>query len=207
MAEDLWSKEAIAAREADIMGKPQRIPELAPEDIDGAARELIATIRGSVGVTDNSHIPGYFRTMVKHPAIFRTQLAMGTAIFRGEIPPRERELAVVRIGWLNRAPYEFGEHVDIAKRYGITAEEIEYILVGSTHPHWNAHEAAVLRGVEQLLASQMIDDATWATLAETWSEAQLIEFPMMVGQYVATAYVQNALRMTLASDNPGLTYR
>jgi hypothetical protein len=53
----------------------------------------------------------------------------------------------------------------------------------------------------------MICDGTWATLAQTWTEPQLIEFVTMVGQYVTTGFVQNALRMRLASDNPGLTYR
>ena len=38
-------------------------------------------------------------------------------------------------------------------------------------------------------------------------EQQLIEFPMMVGQYVATAFVQHTLRIRLAKDNPGLSYR
>ena len=72
---------------------------------------------------------------------------------------------------------------------------------------WNAHEAAILRGVEELLSEQTISDATWAVLARTWDEPQLIEFPMMVGQYVATAFVQNALRMRLGPANAGLTLR
>jgi hypothetical protein len=79
--------------------------------------------------------------------------------------------------------------------------------VGSSAPGWTEHDAAILRAVEELIGEQMISDATWATLARTWNEQQLIEFPMMVGQYVATAFVQNALRIRLAPDNPGLTLR
>jgi alkylhydroperoxidase family enzyme len=198
---------AIAAREAEVTGKPQRIEPLQPEEVSGAARELIDRVRASAGAAAATEIPEYFRTMVKHPEIFRCQLELGTVIFKGRLSPRERELAVLRVGWLLRAPYEWGEHVDIAKRYGVSAEEVARVTQGSSAPGWSEHDAAILKGVEELLSEQMISDATWATLARSWDEAQLIEFPMMVGQYVATAYVQNSLRMRLAPDNPGLTYR
>ena len=198
---------AIAAREAEITGKPQRIEALGNDELSGPARDLVTRIRASIGSATSGDIPEYFRTMIKHPELFRCQLEMGTVIFKGQLSPRERELAVLRVGWLMRAPYEWGEHVNIGRRVGLSAEEIARTIDGSSAPGWTEHEAAILRGVEELLAEQSISDATWAILAKSWSEPQLIEFPMMVGQYVATALVQNTLRIRLASDNPGLTYR
>jgi alkylhydroperoxidase family enzyme len=198
---------AIAAREADITGEPQRIEPLADDELSGAAKDLVTAIRASVGSGSATEVPEYFRTMVKHPEIFRCQTEMGTVIFKGALPPRDRELAVLRNAWLLRAPYEWGEHVAIARRHGVTAEEIERVIQGSAAPGWSEHDAAIVRAVEELLAEQMISDATWATLARSWNEQQLIEFPMMVGQYVATALVQNSLRMRLAPGNPGLTSR
>jgi alkylhydroperoxidase family enzyme len=78
---------------------------------------------------------------------------------------------------------------------------------GSADAAWVPHDKAILRGVEELVGDHAIADDTWEVLARTWDEAQLIEFPMMVGQYVATAYVQNSLRIMLAEGNPGLSYR
>ena len=72
---------------------------------------------------------------------------------------------------------------------------------------WSVHDAAILRGVEELIANKALSDETWNTLAQSWDEAQLFEFPMMVGQYVAIAFVQNSLRIRLAEDNPGLSHR
>lgn len=201
---DDYSAEALARRQHEVAGLPQRIEEVELDRIDPESRAIIKTIRGSTGKEVDDFIPGYMRTMVKHPGIFRCQMDMGTTLFRGEIPPREREIAVLRIGWLLRAPYEWGEHVAIGTRYGLAGDEIAAIRAGGP-AGWSAHEAAILAGVDQLLADQTISDATWATLAATWDEAQLIEFPMMVGQYVATAMVQNALRIRLAPTNPGLT--
>jgi alkylhydroperoxidase family enzyme len=197
----------IAAREAHVVGDGQRIAEVPNEEIGEEAWEMVRRIRASTGAGPIEVMPGYMRTAVKHPAIFRCQMEMGTAIFQGRIPPRERELAVLRCGWLCRAPFEWGEHVDIGKRYGLTTEEVERVTQGSSAPGWSEHEAAILRGVEELIGDQALSDATWEVLAKSWDEQQLFEFPMMVGQYVATAFVQNSLRIRLADDNPGLSYR
>ena len=197
----------IGAREAHVVGAAPRIDAVPNDEVDAASWDLVNRIRASVGAGRAVVMPEYMRLMLKHPAIFRSQMEMGTAIFQGQIPSRERELAVLRIAWLSRAPYEWGEHVDIGKRHGLEDEEVERVTQGSAAPGWNEHERAILRGVEELLADQALSDSTYATLAKTWSEPQLIEYLMMVGQYVATAFIQNSLRVRLAEDNPGLSYR
>lgn len=200
-----YDEAAIAAREADIIGKPQRIEPLA--ELTPEARDLVVRIRSSIGSATGAFVPEYFRTLAKHQEIFRCQLEMGTAIFKGQVAPRDRELAVLRIGWLMRAPYEWGEHVSLGKRYGLTTQEIERVIEGSAAPGWSEHEAAILGAVEELLTEQAIADDTWATLAASWNEPQLLEFTMIVGQYVSIALVQNALRMRLAPTNAGLSSR
>jgi len=199
--------EAIAAREAEINGRPQRIEPLAPEQLGDEVKALVENIHASIGISTPPVIDAYFRTIAKHPAIFRHQLETGTSLFTGRLPPRERELAVLRIGWLLRAPYEWGEHVKIAKRYGVEAEEIARVIEGSAAPGWSEHETAILRAVEELLSHQALSDPVWEALARTWDEPQLIEFLAMVGHYVATAMLQNALRVRLTEENPGLTRR
>ena len=202
-----WDPEALAARDAEINGAPQRIEPLAHDAVSADLAALITGVQDSIGAYHPPQINDYFRTVAKHPEVFRRQLEMGTTLFTGRLSPRDRELAVLRIAWLLGAPYEWGEHVVIAKRYGVTTDEVERVTQGSTAPGWSAHEAAILAGVEELLSNQSIRDETWATLAATWDEARLIEFPTMVGAYVATALVQNALRIRLSEGNPGLTRR
>ena len=197
----------IGGRDAEINGAPQRIPPLAPDAVDPDLEALTFKVQDSIGAYRPPEMNEYFRTVARHPEIFRRQLEMGTTLFTGRLASRERELAVLRIAWLLGAPYEWGEHVVIAKRCGVTPDEVERATQGSTAPGWGEHEAAILGGVEELLSRQSICDETWATLARTWDEAQLIEFPVMVGQYVATALVQNALRIRLSPGNPGLSRR
>lgn len=202
-----WDLHAVAAREAEINGRPQRVEPLAEEGLNGELIELMHSVGASIGEMGERQNTEYFRTMLKHPELLRRQLEMGQTLFTGRLPARSRELAVLRIAWLLQAPYEWGEHVHIAKRYGVTREEVERVVEGSGAAGWSEADAAVLRGVEELLTRQAISDDTWAALAKTWDEAQLIEFPMIVGQYVSTALVQNALRLRLTEENPGLTHR
>ncbi|HEX7853005.1 MAG TPA: carboxymuconolactone decarboxylase family protein [Sphingobium sp.] len=196
----------IEAREADILGKPQRVESLREEEFSPEARALVRDIHGTLGVESTS-VPDVFGVMLRHPRLFKCQMDAGIVFFQGEISPRERELAVLRVAWWCKAPYEWGEHVDISKRYGVTDEEVERMTQGSDAPGWSEHDRAIIRGVEELLGEQMISDATWDVLARTWTEAQLVEFPALVGAYFATALQQNSLRVRLAPDNPGLSYR
>jgi alkylhydroperoxidase family enzyme len=198
----------IAAREAQVIGTRQRIAPLAPGDIKDEAKALCAQIRKSFGNADPDVIPEIIATMLRHPGLYRCQMEMSIELAaRGAIPPRERELAVLRVGWLCRAPYEWGEHVDIAKRYGVTREEIERVTEGSSASGWRDHDRAILRAVEELLGDQSISDETWDVLARGWSEAQLMELPILVGAYYMTALQQNTLKVRLKENSAGLRQR
>lgn len=195
----------LAERTAQVIGEGPRIAALEDSEMAGETREIVDRVRHAAGAGSAAEVPEYMRTMVKHPDLFRAQMEMGTILFKGLIPARERELAVLRIGWLAGAPYEWGEHVKISQRYGVTREEIARAQQGSTAAGWSEHDAAILRGVEELLADFAVGDATWQILAKSWDEAQMLEFPSMVGQYVVTAYIQNSVRSRIAPENPGLT--
>ena len=195
----------LAERTAQVVGDGPKIAAIPDSEMSNETRDIVNTIRKSAGAGAAAEVPDYMRTMVKHPALFRAQMELGTVLFKGQISPRERELAVLRIGWLAGAPYEWGEHVKISQRYGVTLEEIDRVQQGSSAPGWSEHEAAILRGVEELLSDFAVSDATWQILARTWDEAQMLEYPSMVGQYVVTAFIQNSVRSRLAPENPGLS--
>jgi 4-carboxymuconolactone decarboxylase len=197
----------IEARMREVVGDRPRIEPLGPEAMDEDAVEMVRRIRASAGASDVNQLPEYMRTMIRHPDLFHLNMEMGNTLYNGRLPKRERELAILRIAWLMRAPFEWGQHVIVAKRLGFTSEEVERARQGTAAGGWSEHEAAILSGVEQLIGNAAIDDETWAVLAKSWDEQQLIEFPMMVGQYVATAMVQNALKVRLEDVNPGLSLR
>ena len=198
----------LDAREAEILGKPQRIAPLKLEDFDAAATALVEEVCKTLQVDSVDKVPSVFGVMLKHQGLFRCQMETGVELLgRGAITPRERELAILRVGWLCGAPYEWGEHVEIAKRCGVSADEIERVTEGSSSPGWNDLDRAIIKAVEELLGEQLISDPTWDVLARSWSERQLIELPVLVGQDFMIALQHNALRVRLSSDNKGFRQR
>ena len=170
--------------------------------------EYCRRLRVSLGIPENGEIPEVTATMLRHPELNEAQTQIGIMLAaRGTLSQRERELAVLRQAWVTGSPYEWGEHVDIAKRQGVSAQEVERITVGADAPGWSRHDAAILRGTDELLSAFRISDETWAVLAESWDDKQLLEFPILVGVYAATAMQQNSIGARLRASNPGLSHR
>ena len=64
-----------------------------------------------------------------------------------------------------------------------------------------------MKGVEELVNDTYLTDETWAALSRTWSEAQMLEFPVLVGLYLTTAMQQNSMRLPLMDGNKGMAAR
>jgi 4-carboxymuconolactone decarboxylase len=200
---------ALAARDAAIIGQEPRIPPMRADEMGPETMELIRDMRRVVGLDPDgmTEVPDYMSTILRHPVLYRAFGDYGLTLLTGVIPARLREIAILRTGWLCRAPFEWGEHVGIGKRIGLTAEEIERTTRGSADPAWDAAERAVLRAVEELHADMSISDATWAELEKHLDRIQLIELPFLVGHYHQVAMYQNAIRLRPPPGNDGLASR
>jgi alkylhydroperoxidase family enzyme len=109
------------------------------------------------------------------------------------LPPRVREIAILRTGWLCGSEYEWGQHAALARKVGISDEEIARVKRGPEAEGWTELEAAVLRAADELHSDACITDETWAVLAAHFDERQLIEVPMLVGQYHIVSFTLNTL--------------
>lgn len=197
----------IDARNAEVSNNP-RIAPLEPHEFTEEAHQLIAETFAKVKRIDNDSIPSIFGIMFKHPGLYRAQLQLGNELGRGGcIPPRERELAVLRVAWLTRCPYEWGQHLVYGKDFGLTDEEVERVTQGSDAPGWSELDHAILRATEELLGDYAVSDAIWDVLASHWTEQQCMELPGLVGQYAMAAMVFNTMRFDLLEGNTGLGRR
>jgi alkylhydroperoxidase family enzyme len=217
----------VVAREAQVVGQCQRIAPLSLHDISDDAKQLLLDLGkafgGDIPTARNAqitgepqadsvtlaaaHIPPTIATMLRHPQLYRRQVELGIQVAASEIPPRQRELAILRVAWLCRAPYQWGEHVELAKLCGVSTEEVERVTQGSSEEGWSDDDRAILCAVEELLGDQSMSDDTWNRLARTWDETQLMELPVLVGTYYTFALQQNAMKVGLPAYNKGLHQR
>lgn len=174
-----------------------RIPPLDPDAMTDEQREI--AIKASPPDSDLINIT---KTLVRHPKLLkRWNVFAGHVLVKSTLPPREREIAILRVGWLCRAEYEWAQHVVIGRQCGLDDEAIERIRTGPDAPGWTAHESAILRATDELHEDSFIGDGTWAALAAAWSEEQLLDFIFAVGQYRLVSMALNTLGVRI---DPGL---
>jgi alkylhydroperoxidase family enzyme len=179
---------------------------------DGLRAQVLADPQGAASspevLADLKRLPEIVLTMLHHADLFALHTDVGLQLLaRGALSFRDREFAVLRIAWLCQAPYEWGEHVLIGKRFGLTSDDVARVIDGPDAKGLDEHASAILRAVDELHGDAMISDATWHTLAKRLDERQLIELPIIVGQYQTVAYYQNSLRLRLHTGNAGLKAR
>ena len=143
-----------------------------------------------------------FRTLAHHPGLAKRWLVFGNHVLaKSSLSARERELLILRIGWLCRAGYEWGQHVVIGKASGLTDEEIARIAKGPDAPGWSAGDRALLRATDELHADAFVSDATWAELSKSWNTQQLMDLVFTVGQYNLVSMALNSFGV---QPEPGL---
>ena len=145
-----------------------------------------------------------FDTLVRHPGLFRKWLPFGGKLLSGKLPPRDRELLILRTGWLCRSAYEWGQHVLMARSVGVTDDEIARVVEGADAEGWDSFEQTLLRAADELHDDACISDGTWTALSERYDERQLIEVSMLVGHYHMVAFTLNTLGVEREAGVPGL---
>jgi alkylhydroperoxidase family enzyme len=176
--------------------QPPRIAPLAENEGDPQVVEMLNALpAGADGPVGEYNI---FRTLARHPDLFRSWLPFGGYLLvGGTLSPRDRELMILRTAVRCGSSYEWGQHVRISERMGIEREAIDRVLEGPDAAGWPEREATLLRAVDELHDDSRVSDATWAALAREYDEAQLIELTMLIGQYHMVAFALNSLGVQL----------
>lgn len=161
----------------------------------------VAAMEGTPGAGEDGEErkPLAVLTVLAHaPGLLGPFLGWASALaLEGTLPRRDHELLALRAAWNCRSPFEWGHHAVYARAAGIPDDEIGRLVHGPDAPGWPEHEAALLRAADQLHARSDVDDATWAVLAARYDEAQLVEIPMIVGQYTMLSMLTNACGVEL----------
>lgn len=170
--------------------RPQkpRVAPLAESEWSDETREVLQPLN-TFGKVLN-----IFATLGRHPKLLKRWMVFGTHVLsKSTLPPRERELVILRIGWLCRAEYEWGQHAAIGRQCGLTDEEIRRIPKGPDASGWSALDALLLRATDELHADACLTDVTWKALAAHYSVEQILDLIFAVGQYNLVSMALNSL--------------
>jgi alkylhydroperoxidase family enzyme len=140
-----------------------------------------------------------------HPDLARKFLSWNRYVngSSSTLPRRARELAILRVAWRKRAKYEWAQHLKIARRAGVTDDEIAQ-LRGAASPAVPATglTGLMIAAVDELADGAALSDETYQALASELDERQLLDLVFLVGTYALLSMAFNAFRLDL---DPGLT--
>jgi alkylhydroperoxidase family enzyme len=147
-----------------------------------------------------------FATLAHHPKLLKRWLVFGGHVLsKSTLPARDREITILRMGWLCRAEYEWGHHIAIGEKAGLTDDDIERIAEGPNAAGLAPFEATLLLAVDELHADTMISDATWKALAARYNTQQLLDFLFTAGQYKLVSMVLNSVGVQLEQGFEGFS--
>lgn len=183
-----------------------RIPPLLPPQWEGDILDALNAFPSGVKFVQTgweetgeaprgTHMLGSF---AHHPALANAFLTFNNHVaINSTLSARERELLILRTGWLRQCKYEYVMHVIIGLRVGLTEDDIERTQHGPDVDGWLPEDALLVRACDELHASAQISDATWAGLSERYNHQQIMDIIFLVGCYEIIAMLVLSLRTPL----------
>jgi alkylhydroperoxidase family enzyme len=139
-----------------------------------------------------------FRTLARAPKALTRFNEWGAYVLsrRNSLPAREREIVILRVGYLCRSGYEFTQHTRIGLNEGLSADEIARIKQGPD-AGWSDADAALIRAADELVKDHFVSDATWAALSRHFDEKHRMDVVFTAGQYTQVSMFLNTFGVQL----------
>jgi 4-carboxymuconolactone decarboxylase len=181
-----------------------RLSPLPADQWDDAARHAV-----SVMLPEERRNPDdagtLLSTLVRHPKLTHAYLKFSTYLLYGStLPPRIRELVILRVAHRRDCNYEWSHHLDMGKKLGLTDADIEAARTGQST---DAFDSALLRAVDELDEKSNLSDQTWAALGERLDEQQRMDLVFTTGNYIALAMALNTFGVEVEQDQSARTER
>ena len=168
-----------------------RAPRLTPLPEDQWTEELqniFAPTKKTFGRVFN-----IFTTLGRHPKLLKRWMVFANhCLLKSSLSARDRELVILRAGWVSQSPYEWAQHNRIALEVGLSQEEIDRVKIGSVAAEWGQREKTLLASVDELLETKSLNDKSWDAVTEHFSDAQVLDIIFTAGNYMTLAMALNA---------------
>jgi 4-carboxymuconolactone decarboxylase len=161
-----------------------RLPPLPADQWDDAVDKALAVMLPKERRTPEN-ASNILATFVHHPELIKEFLKFNVhLLFRSTLPARERELAILRVAHRTDSEYEWFQHVKMGLREGLTEGDIAALQRGEAADDF---DRTILTGVDELMDSYELSDATWAALGDRFDARQRMDFVFTIGCYITVA--------------------
>ena len=157
-----------------------RVKYLDRDDLPEEHRKAFADLVEQRGTP----VGNIFRTMAHTPGLLRRFLALGGDLRnKTKIDPQLRELAILTVGRLAKADYEFTHHWNLALRAGVPREKLEQLDRYENTPVFTPQDRAVIKYAEEATSDIRVSDKTFDALRSFLDDQRIVELVLEVAFY------------------------
>ena len=169
-----------------------RIPLLTPDTLRDPAGRL-AGVEGwgeSNILRVKANSPGALAVTMWHARWMREWLSL---------PARQRELAILQVGYSTRTAYEWAHHVVTGLANGLSEDDIRAIgLESAGEPsHLGEVDRCILRASRELVYDETVSDGTFRNLEQDLETEQIVDLIYLVCYYIGAVRGMRALEVEL----------
>ena len=160
--------------------------ELAPEHQDLLKREITL-----------------FKLMVNSPNAARAFQGLGQFIrHKSRLDPRLREIAILAVGWITQAPYEWSHHVKIGQEFGVSEDDIHGLIAACEGKESKLEPVAklVIKAAREMTEGLAVSDATFAELKKHFDNERLTDLVITMAFYNAVVRFLGSMRVDVEPE-------
>jgi 4-carboxymuconolactone decarboxylase len=222
---DHFSDQHECHQQQNPIGEPMtaapRIPLCPREEWTDEHREVYA-FWGEPNSWEEGSKTNIIMTMGNHPSLGKVYNNWGKHfLMENSLTTRQLEIIILRVAWRVKSAYEWHNHVGYGMNAGLTLDDIAAIRDFPKGGNWNEEEAATMTAIDELIDTNVVSDATWATLTKTLNKQQMMDLVFTIGHYVMTSWALSSFGVaieggadtvgfdlkTLSGKTPGKTYK
>ena len=173
------------------LSKP-RVAPLRESEWDEDQRKVLTPYK------ERGQLYNIYNTLGHNPQALEAFVAWGGYVLRrSSLPAREREIVILRVGWLCKAGYEWAQHRRLGQQAGLTDEEITRVKNTAIVKEWSEQDRALLMATDELHRDYFISDNTWNALHVFFNEKQCMDLVFTVGNYTQVCMMLNTFGVQL----------
>jgi alkylhydroperoxidase family enzyme len=137
-----------------------------------------------------------YRMLLNSPPVARGWLNLLTAVRQQtNLAGRYREMAIIRVAFLNGAEYEYKVHQPFAIQEGMSREQVDAIANWTASTVFTPIDRAVLAYTDAMTEEVQVPDETFAAVAKCFDAREMTELTATVAAYNLVSRFLEALQI------------
>lgn len=141
-----------------------------------------------------------YRALANQPALAAAWTEFANSIRHDSRTPRKlRELMILRTAQIARSHYEWAQHLKMARKAGVSENQINELELWRESRHFDDRERAALALTEGVMAGNVTDEI-YRRAAEHFDHAEYVELCLTAAFYSMVSRMLDAMRVEFDDD-------